>query len=180
MLAEALGPWNKHVGRSISSCPECPGVPASSPISWTPACLNCKGWHSLAREWGCSDSSLEPRQDGGRGDGDGPLMATRGQRWMPAGQLSLPLEKQFVLGLRVWAAWHRMLRGQSHSRRKARCHRRISWVDIPLWTSASAPQLLWWWVRWVPTAPSGLRPCLVAWPGFLLWDWRTASLTALF
>lgn len=29
-----------------------------------------------------------------------------------------------------------------------------------------------------PTAPSGPGPCLVAWPGFLLWDWRMAILTA--
>lgn len=32
-------------------------------------------------------------------------MATRGQRGKPVGQLSLPLEKQFVLGLTVWPAW---------------------------------------------------------------------------
>lgn len=74
MLGQALGPQDKQAGSRISFCPECPGVSAFSPISWLPACLNHKGWHSLAREWGCSGSVLEPRRDEGN------------HRWPPGGR----------------------------------------------------------------------------------------------
>lgn len=51
--------------------------------------------------------------------------------------VSPPLEKQFVLGLSVWAAWQGMLRAVTHSGQKARCRPPGAWADLPLRTPVS-------------------------------------------
>lgn len=135
-LGQALGPQDKQAGSRISFCPECPGVSAFSPISWLPACLNHKGWHSLAREWGCSGSVLEPRRDEGN------------HRWPPGGRDESLLTschyhwKSNLSSDSQWGSLAGRPRAWTHSGQKARRHRPGLWVDFSLWTSAFVPQLL--------------------------------------
>lgn len=172
-------PWvlkhDKQAGSRISFCPECPGVSASSPMAWSPACLNHKGRHSLAREWGCSGFILEPRGHEGN------------HRWPPGGRDESLLNschyhwKSNLFPDSQCGQLGREAQGTDPQRAEsqmpqARTVGRLSPLDL----SVCFLNCLQWWVGWVPMAPSGFRPCLVAWPGFLLWDWRTASQTALF
>lgn len=172
-LGQALGPQDKQAGSRISFCPECPGVSAFSPISWLPACLNHKGWHSLAREWGCSGSVLEPRRDEGN------------HRWPPGGRDESLLTschyhwKNNLSSDSQCGQLGREAQGMDPRRAESQMPQAGTLGRLPIFQHLFL-NCLRWWVGWVPMAPSGFRPCVVAWPGFLLWDWRMASLTALF